>query len=206
MLFDYIKYLLLGVSWQIHGCLLTEAPCVKATQQHTDQTDDMDTKTQPCTDFWRNLVKLLVSISQPFYPQQQVSCVVVGRFCLVLMVVVKGRWLCSDETRCSPCSIDLFTNSWRKPESASSHGEMNNKWLFTSFFSCKVITESPFTDVIQHFPCFLTLLTVCLEMSLPNNNFLVMSTLQLWWPLWQKKKKNVGYKTGTYDTARQFWL
>lgn len=108
-----------------------------------------------------------------FYPQQEVSCVVVGRFCLVLMVVVKGRWLCSDETRCSPCSIDLFTNSWRKPESASSHGEMNNKWLFTSFFSCKVITESPFTDVIQHFPCFLTLLTVCLEMSLPNNNFLV---------------------------------
>lgn len=159
MLFDYIKYLLLGASRQIHGCLLTEAHRCVNPPSCTRKSDwwhgYMDTKTQACADFWRNLVKLLVSISWPFYPQQEVSCVVVRCFCVALMVMVKGRWLCSDETRCSACSIDLFTNSWRKPESASSHGEMNNKWLFTSFFSCKVMTESPFTDVIQHFPCVL---------------------------------------------------
>lgn len=125
----------------------------------------MDTKSQACPYLWRNSVKLLVSISRPFYPQQEVSGVLVGRFWVALMVVVKGRWLCSDKTRCSACSIDLFANSWGKPESASSHEGMNNKLLFTSLFRCNVITESPFSIVKQHFLCFLT---HCLSLNEPS--------------------------------------
>lgn len=86
-------------------------------------------------DFCMNLFKLLVSTSLPLHPQQEVSLLLVGHFCIALKVTVKGRWLCSDMTRRSACSIDLFTHSWWKLKSASSHGQMNNKWLFTSFFS-----------------------------------------------------------------------
>lgn len=94
MLFDYIKYLLLGVSRQIHGCLLTEAQCVKPTAK---QIRLMAHRLGLAQIFCMNLFKLLVSTSMPFYPQQEVSCVVVGHFCVPLKVMVKGRWLCSDK-------------------------------------------------------------------------------------------------------------
>lgn len=82
--------------WVCHDKFLavcSQAQCVKPSPKQIR----LMTQIQRLTDFCMNLVELLVSISLPFYPQQEVSRVMVGHFCVPLKVMVKGRWLCSDK-------------------------------------------------------------------------------------------------------------